>query len=376
MAVNYESSSTINDINLTIGSSTISSDAKSAISTLLLGGGSPIDNPGAPVNVGLGTVGSNGQVDIQGPDGSSPDVVVMNPSGGIADPNTGLLNISFSDETLANSSVYFITGNTAVNVTWNTIPRIIVNGTGSDRMTVNGDANTTIESTGGNDTLITSGGDDLITVQANGDSSVSTGAGNDTIKTGTGNDTIDAGTGIDVISYANGSAGYTITNFSGNQFQVEREGGVETLTNAERVHFSDKKVAMDLQEEQNAGMSIQIINVIAAELRDDPEIVGMILKMFDDGISLEALAQHAIDVGWVTQFAGSASNEDLARLAYTNAFGAAPDEEQLDWALSFMDGRVASYTQAEFIAEAARVDENNVTIDLVGLQQTGVEYLG
>ena len=40
-----------------------------------------------------------------------------------------------------------------------------------------------------------------------------------------------------------------------------------------------------------------------------------------------------------------------------------------------MDGRLASYTQAEFIAAAARIDENNDTIDLVGLQQTGVEYL-
>ncbi|MEX0740630.1 MAG: hypothetical protein WD071_14925 [Pseudohongiella sp.] len=277
---------------------------------------------------------------------------------------------------MASTKAYIFTSSTPVEMTLNTIPRVIVNGTGSDRITVNGDANTTIQSSGGNDTLTTSGGDDLIIVQANGDSSVSTGAGNDTIRTGTGNDTIDAGTGIDVISYANDSAGYTITNFSDNQFQVERADGTDTLTNADRVHFADKKVAMDLQEEQNAGMSIQIINVIAAELRDDPEIVGMILKMFDDGISLEALAQHAIDVGWVTQFAGSASNEDLARLAYTNAFGAAPDEEQLDWALSFMDGRVASYTQAEFIAEAARVDENNVTIDLVGLQQTGVEYLG
>lgn len=374
MSLQYDQPTTIQSITDSFQTSTFTESTKSALGNLL-GGGLGGGSGDGLVNAGVGSLGENNQLNVQAPSGVSLDFVVVNipglPEGSPVGPVT--LDITAN---LQQAKGWIFDTNVGLDVTFNTVPRVIVTGRGSDNITVNGDANTTIESAGGNDTLTTSGGDDLITIQAGGNSSVSTGAGNDTIRAGTGNDTIDAGTGIDVVQYANSSAGYMITNFSLNQFQVESADGTGTLIDVERLHFSDKKLAMDLSLGQNAAMSLQIINVIGAELRNDPQIVGMILEMFDSGYTLASLAQHAIDVGWVTQFAGSTSNEDLARMAYTNTFGFAPNESQLDWALSYMDGRAASYTQAEFIVEAAQINENNDTINLIGVQQTGIEYLG
>jgi len=40
-----------------------------------------------------------------------------------------------------------------------------------------------------------------------------------------------------------------------------------------------------------------------------------------------------------------------------------------------MDGRSASFSQAEFLATIAGLDLNQQHINLIGLQQTGVEYV-
>jgi hypothetical protein len=43
---------------------------------------------------------------------------------------------------------------------------------------------------------------------------------------------------------------------------------------------------------------------------------------------------------------------------------------------AYMDGRVASYSQADFMALIAQSDLNQAHIGLVGLQQTGIEFVG
>ncbi|MFT4863778.1 MAG: Ca2+-binding RTX toxin-like protein [Pseudohongiellaceae bacterium] len=396
MAIQYDAPSTQEAVNTQVEQSSFSAETKAALIQLLssrggsgndtVDGGTGTDNPGT-VKVAAVSVSSSGVVTIpeptepDGTPGRTTDFLLVNiptPTDEttgvpIIDPTPILLELS--PAALLVPVISFDTS-TPISVTFNTIPRVILSGRGSDNITVRGDANTTIESAGGNDTLTTSGGEDFITVRAGGNTSVTTAAGNDTIRAGSGNDTIDGGSGLDLLQYSNAGAAYTISkNQTSGQQQVTSADGTQTIVDVERVFFSDKKVALDLMPEQNAAMSIQIINVIGAELRSDPQAVGLILDLFDSGMSLDMLAQYAIDQGWVTAFAGSGSNEDLARIAYTNIYGAAPDEAQLDFALSFMDGRLANFTQAEFIATAARFELNNDAIDLVGLQQTGVEFV-
>jgi hypothetical protein len=368
-----------------IDKATFSVEVKAALKQLLTSSSSAGDGTVPPgtdspdlgsgtVKVGFATISPTGVLEFsQATTGDAADDMILVNTGAATGGEPLQIQLTGA---LLEIAILIFDGDSPIEVTFNTIPRVIVSGRGSDIITVNGDANTTIESAGGNDTLTTSGGEDYITVRAGGNTSVTTAAGNDTIRAGSGNDTIDGGSGVDLLEYTNAGAAYTVSkNQSSGQHQVVSADGTQTIVDVERVFFSDKKVALDLMPEQNAAMSIQIINVIGAELRSDPAIVGLILDLFDSGMSLETLAQYSIDQGWVTPFAGSGSNEDLALLAYTNIYGAAPNEAQLDFALSFMDGRLASFTQAEFIATAASFELNNDAIDLVGLQQTGVEFV-
>lgn len=359
MSLNYDQPTSSDLVLENIGkSSTFSSTTNNAISSLL-----NLNVPNTPVVVG--SMDATGAV--TSPSGQETQLVVVDIPG--TTPTTVTI-----PEAQSTNPVWIFDTDADVTVRFNTVPRVIMTGRGNDDFTVAGDANTTIESAGGNDTITTSGGDDIITIQARGNSSVSTGAGNDTILAGTGNDTIDAGSGIDVVSFANSRAVFT-GSINADNVMVSSADGDTLMLGVERVHFSDKKYALDLEIGQNAAMSLQIINVVGAEARNDPTVVGTILEMFDAGHDLKSVAQHALDAGWVTQFAGSTSNNDVAKMAFKNIFGAEPNESQLDWALSYMDGRTASYTQAEFIATAAQIDENNDIINLVGLQQSGVEFI-
>jgi hypothetical protein len=45
----------------------------------------------------------------------------------------------------------------------------------------------------------------------------------------------------------------------------------------------------------------------------------------------------------------------------------------VDWLAGFMDGRSGSYSQADFMAIVSELDVNQMHINLVGLQQTGIE---
>ncbi len=83
----------------------------------------------------------------------------------------------------------------------------------------------------------------------------------------------------------------------------------------------------------------------------------------------------AIDVGLVNLAAGSNTNEALAAMAVRNVVGIEPSTDVIQLLVGYMDGRFASFSQAEFMAVVAGLPENQAHIGLVGLQQTGVEFI-
>jgi hypothetical protein len=101
----------------------------------------------------------------------------------------------------------------------------------------------------------------------------------------------------------------------------------------------------------------------------------LILDQFDQGKSLHDVCQMAIDVGLVNSTAGSNTNTALAAVAFRNVIGTEADAATVDMLVGFMEGRHASYSQAEFMAAVADLEQNQTHIGLVGLQQVGIEYL-
>lgn len=193
---------------------------------------------------------------------------------------------------------------------------------------------------------------------------------------GAGNDTLDGGTGIDTALYQDKRAGATITKSTAGFTIKDTQGeGTDQLSNIERLQFSDRKLAIDLQPSGHGGQALEFIGLMAPDLINSPSVVGAILGLFDQGESLHDVCQLALDVGLVNSIAGSASNTALAAMAFRNLVGSDADEATVDMLVGHMDGRYAHYTPADFMSVVAALEINQTHINLIGLQQTGVEYV-
>ncbi|QTC91702.1 DUF4214 domain-containing protein [Brevundimonas goettingensis] len=91
----------------------------------------------------------------------------------------------------------------------------------------------------GNDTLFGGAGNDRL-YGGSGSDTISGDEGDDIIDGGTGDDVIDGGTGTDTIVYSGVSTAFTITTSNGVTTITGSATGTDTLTNVERVQFSDR----------------------------------------------------------------------------------------------------------------------------------------
>lgn len=144
-----------------------------------------------PVNVGT----FDGET-LTSPGGATPDLIIFTPPPP-SDPS-GVVTANITSGPAQQVPVWIMQTDYNLDITFNTVERIIASGNGNDKITVNGDKNTTLDGGHGNDTLVTSGGNDSVTGGV-GNDSISTGAGNDTIVSGVGHDTVDGGTGLDIV---------------------------------------------------------------------------------------------------------------------------------------------------------------------------------
>lgn len=201
-------------------------------------------------------------------------------------------------------------------------------------------------------------------------------AGNDRFTNNPGDDFFDGLAGIDTVVFTGDRAGYRIDLTADGRTIGDQTGtdGTDTLTAIERLEFADHKLALDLSPGEHAGQALEFIGALAFNVIHSPDVVGAILSFFDQGQDLTSLSQLAIEVGLVRDLAGSGSNDDLARLVWRNIIGSEANAIEVDMLVSYMDGRNASYSQAEFIATVAALEVNQQHIDLVGLQETGVEF--
>lgn len=194
---------------------------------------------------------------------------------------------------------------------------------------------------------------------------------------GTGDDTIDGGAGIDTSIYSGMRARFNLTKISEGFYLTDNTGaeGTDKLTNIERLTFADQKIALDLSPQQNAGQALAFIGLMAPQLITEPAVVGNILGLFDAGSTFLEVSQLALNVGLVNLIAGASSNLALAAMAFRNVIGQEADAATLNMLVAYMDGRSATYSQAEFMTVVAGLEENLAHIELVGLQQMGVAYL-
>jgi len=197
-----------------------------------------------------------------------------------------------------------------------------------------------------------------------------------------GNDTIDGGVGIDIAKFSAplgslSSSNYSIQKLNDTAWSVSYKGpvitifpppitdGTDQLTNIERLQFTDKNVALDLNG--NAGTTAKILGaVFGKESLSNKNYVGIGLHFLDAGWSYDNLAALALDA------AGAKTNDQIVSLLWTNVIGSKPTAADKAPLIGLLENGMTAGALAHLAADAAF---NTTNINLVGLAQTGIEYI-
>ena len=129
----------------------------------------------------------------------------------------------------------------------------------------------------------------------------------------------------------------------------------------ELLEFNDKHIALDL--DGNAGKTIKLLGaLLGKEEATNKTYVGAGLKLLDDGMTYGQLMQVALDV----VLGANPSSLSVVDLIWTNIVGPPTAADNLPQYSALIDN--GTYTAADHSL-------NTTNVDLVGLSQTGVEYL-
>ncbi len=192
--------------------------------------------------------------------------------------------------------------------------------------------------------------------------------GDDTLIGGQGDDQLIGGAGIDTAQFSSFRGNYK-TSLSDKIFSVKDNrgvgDGVDSLNRVERIKFTDTWVAIDL--DGNAGITARILGaVVGKQSLTNKEYVGIGLDLLDKGMSYSALAALALEA------VGLNSNDKIVTALWTNVIGLAPTAAEKAPFINMLEN---GFSRGEIAKLAAETQENAANIGLVGLAQTGIEYL-
>ena len=182
---------------------------------------------------------------------------------------------------------------------------------------------------------------------------------------GIGSDYIVAGDGVDTVIYWTDVAEFQLIS-SQSGIRVVHDLGDDSLSQVERLQFNDRNIAVDF--DGSAGQTVKTLAaVIGEEGLSNKEYVGIGLQLFDAGQSLATVCELALNA------VGATTNEDVVTTLYSNLYGESPFDEQLQEYVELLDQGV--FTKGSLAAAAAELTDDLGLIDLVGLTETGIEYV-
>jgi len=196
--------------------------------------------------------------------------------------------------------------------------------------------------------LALAGGTAALSGTGNASANVLTGnAGRNVLNGQAGNDTLDGGDGIDTAVYSGTRSQYTVTRAATTSVAASATSeGTDSLSNVERLQFSDGSLAIDLTG--NAGIVAKILGAVFGQAEvGNRAYAGIGLGYADGGMSYTDLMQLALGV----RLGSSASNDGVVNLLYTNVMGSAPDASTHSHYVSWITS--GSYTQASLATLAA-----------------------
>jgi len=198
-----------------------------------------------------------------------------------------------------------------------------------------------------------------------GDDQLSGGNGNDVLEGHGGNDMLDGGAGLDMAVFSATWSSYSLERNS-NGAVIAGPDGTDTLTNVERLQFSDFDVALDI--DGNAGQAYRLYQ---AAFDRTPDIGGLGFQMhaLDTGLSLSQVAQNFINSPEFQATYGSVDNTHFVTLLYANVLHRDPDEGGLAFHVARLE---AGVSRADVLIGFSESPENKAA--LLGDIEHGMVY--
>lgn len=210
-----------------------------------------------------------------------------------------------------------------------------------------------------------------VLIGGEGDDQVFGGTGADVLIGGVGNDVLNGGAGLDKMIISSSKSDTQVTRNADGSYTINDKTGVDgqdTISDVERIYLADTNLALDVAANKPAGQTALLIGaVFGSDAVHNPAFVGIGLNLLDTGTSFDTLCTLAMNV------AGATQPEDVVKLLYTNVVGAAPTADQ---AAPFVAMLNQGTTVGDLTKMAANLDLTAMRIDLAGIAQTGLEFVG
>lgn len=196
-----------------------------------------------------------------------------------------------------------------------------------------------------------------------------------------GNDHIDGGLGLDTAVFSGQYGQYTIDAQHGQiSDSVSDRDGTDSISNIERLQFSDKTVGLDIGAHQNTGEVYRLyLTVLGRNPEADSVGCGFWIDKLDNNIlNTEQMVGYFLDSSeFVSQFGDTAStNDSFVNLMYLNLLGrdGHPDSGFNFW-LGVLDSNSASREQV--VAAFMESPENVANAaPLIGDAPTFQQWIG
>ena len=198
-------------------------------------------------------------------------------------------------------------------------------------------------------------------------------AGRDVFTGEGGNDTFNGLDGVDTAVFSSVRGSYTVSVLAANQVQIadhsgSRADGTDTLTNVERVHFSDVSLAFDVQ-----GTAGQAYRLYQAAFDRVPDIGGLGYQMnaLETGLSLVQVAGNFIaSPEFQARYGSAVTDEQFVTLLYENVLHREPEAAGLQFHLDELAGGQSRAMVLTHFSESPEDQAN-----LVGVMSQGMVYI-
>jgi hypothetical protein len=114
-----------------------------------------------------------------------------------------------------------------------------------------------------------------------------------------------------------------------------------------------------------------LINVAFGTAYMKPNYLGAVMGLFDQGMSLEAVAGLATPI--MHDFAGTQDNATFVKTIYQHLVGTLPDSDTLATFQGILDRQ--EMTQTQMLTLATTSEFNETAINIVGISHSGLGFV-